>query len=86
LECNSIKSKFNFNSIIGSRFTWIQLKTNAMQIGGECIEYLLVNMLLAKKTSKTHKYEKTHFHVSSLGNGLNKFQFGNVQGTTTWGI
>jgi hypothetical protein len=54
-----------------------------MQIGGECIEYLLVNMLLAKKTSKTHKYEKTHFHVSSLGNGLNKFQFGNVQGTTT---
>jgi hypothetical protein len=44
-----------------------------MQIGGECIEYLLVNMMLAKKTSKRHKYEKTHFHASSLGNGLNKF-------------
>jgi hypothetical protein len=54
-----------------------------MQIGGECIEYLLVNMVLAKKTSKKHKYEKTHFHAYSLGNGLNKFQFGSVQGTAT---
>jgi hypothetical protein len=45
-----------------------------MQIGGECIEYLLVNMVLAKKTSKRHKYEKTHFYASSLGNGLKKFQ------------
>jgi hypothetical protein len=25
-----------------------------MQIGGECIEYLLVNKVLAKKTSKRH--------------------------------
>jgi hypothetical protein len=54
-----------------------------MQIGGECIEYFLVNMVLAKKTSKKHKYEKTHFHAYSLGNGLNKFQFGSVQGTAT---
>jgi hypothetical protein len=50
-----------------------------MQIGGECIEYLLVNMALVKKTSKRHKYEKTHFHASSLGNGLNKFQVFKVQ-------
>jgi hypothetical protein len=54
-----------------------------MQIGGERIEYLLVNMVLAKKTSKGHKYEKMHSHASSLGNGLKKFQFGSVQGTTT---
>jgi hypothetical protein len=54
-----------------------------MQIGGECIEYLLVNMVLPRKTSKIHKYEKTHFHASSLENGLNKFQFRKVQGTTT---
>jgi len=54
-----------------------------MQIGGECIEYLPVNMVLAKKTSKIHKYEKAHFHASSFGNGLNKFQFGSAQGTTT---
>jgi hypothetical protein len=54
-----------------------------MQIGGECIEYIFVNTVLAKKTSKRHKYEKTHFHASSFGNALNKFQFGNVQGTTT---
>ncbi len=58
-------------------------KTNGMQIGGECIEYLPVNMVLAKKTSKIHKYEKAHFHASSFGNGLNKFQFGSAQGTTT---
>ncbi len=57
-----------------------------MQIGGECIEYLLVNMVLPRKTSKIHKYEKTHFHASSLENGLNKFQFRKVQGTTTWEI
>jgi hypothetical protein len=30
-----------------------------MQIGGECIEYLLANMVLAKKTLKKHKYQKT---------------------------
>ncbi len=51
---NSITS--NFNSIIGLRFNWNQFKENGMQIGGECIEYLLVNMVLAKKTSKRHKY------------------------------
>jgi hypothetical protein len=54
-----------------------------MQTGGEFVKYLLVNMLLAKKTSKKHKYEKTHFHASSLGIRLNKFQFGSGQGTTT---
>jgi hypothetical protein len=58
-QFNSIKSKFNFNSIFGLKFNWIQWKTNCMQIGGECIEYLFVNTVLAKKTSKRHKYEKT---------------------------
>jgi hypothetical protein len=39
-----------------------------MQIGGKCIQYLLVNMLLEK--SLIHKYEKTPFHASLLGNEL----------------
>jgi hypothetical protein len=39
-----------------------------MQIGGKCIQYLLVNMLFKK--SLIHKYEKTPFHASSFGNEL----------------
>jgi hypothetical protein len=50
-----------------------------MQIDGECIEYLLVNMVLTKKSSKKHKYEQAYFHASSFGNGLNKFQVSKVQ-------
>jgi hypothetical protein len=38
-----------------------------MQIGGEHIENLLVNM------KKKHKYKETPFHVSLFGNGLNIF-------------
>jgi hypothetical protein len=46
-----------------------------MQISVECIEYLLMNMVLVKKPSKRLKYEKTHIHASSLGNGLNKLTY-----------
>jgi hypothetical protein len=42
-----------------------------MQIGGKCIQYLLVNMLLEK--TLIQKYEKTAFHASSLGNELTSF-------------
>jgi len=52
-----------------------------MQIGKKCIEYLLVNML--ECFFKIHKFEKTHFHAFSFGNGLNKFQFGIIQCITT---
>jgi hypothetical protein len=49
-----------------------------MQIGGECIQYLLVNMLLEKKL--IHKFEKTPFHASSLGNERNSnLELSNVQ-------
>jgi hypothetical protein len=41
-----------------------------MQIARENIENLFVNMVLGKKTFKRHKFKKTHFHVSLLGNGL----------------
>jgi hypothetical protein len=57
-----------------------------MQIGGKCIESLLMNMVFEKKTLKRHKFEKKIFHASSLGNGLQKLQFGIVQSTmTTYG-
>ncbi len=46
----------------------IQLKTIGMQIGGKCIQYLLVNMLLKKNLIQ--KYEKTPFCASSFGNEL----------------
>jgi hypothetical protein len=57
-----------------------------MKIGGKCIENLLMNMVFEEKTLKRHKFEKTIFHASSLGNGLHRFQFGIVQSTmTTYG-
>jgi hypothetical protein len=46
-----------------------------MQIGGECIQNLLVNMFLEKKTLKRHNFGKTPSHAFSIRNGLNKFQF-----------
>jgi hypothetical protein len=50
-----------------------------MQIGGECIQCFLVNMLLEKNS--IHKFEKTPFHASSLGNELtnSKLELFNVQ-------
>jgi hypothetical protein len=54
-----------------------------MQIGKECIQYLLVNTMLKHIYiyNNIYIYEKTPFHVSSLGNMLNKFQFEIVQCT-----
>jgi hypothetical protein len=48
------------------------LENNEMQIGGEIIEILLVNIMLEKKTFKNIDLKKKHFHVSLFGNGLNK--------------
>jgi hypothetical protein len=44
-----------------------------MQIGGESIENLPMNMVLGKKKFTKQKFEKTKFYASLLGNGLNKF-------------
>jgi len=44
-----------------------------MQISGKGIENLVVNMVV-EKTS----FKNIRFHVSLLGNGLNKCQFGFV--------
>jgi len=49
------------------------LTKNEIQIGGEAIENLFVNMVLRKKLQK-NKFKKTQFHASLLGNGLNKCQ------------
>jgi len=54
-----------------------------MQIGGESIEHLLVNMVLGKRTFTKHKFEKTKLYASLLGNGLNKILIWNVQMMTT---
>jgi hypothetical protein len=50
-----------------------------MQIGGKCIQYLLVNMFLEKEL--IHKYEKTPFHASSFGNELTSF---NLELSNVW--
>jgi len=57
------------------------LEKNGKQIGGEGIENVLVNMLFNKKALKRYKDLRRHFFM--LGNGLNKFQFGSVQVTTS---
>jgi hypothetical protein len=44
-----------------------------MQIDGDSIQNILVNMVLEKKTLKRQKFEKICFDASSFGNGLNKF-------------
>lgn len=49
-----------------------------MQIGKECIQYLLVNTML-NIYIYIYRYEKTPFHASSLMNRLHKFQFGIVK-------
>jgi hypothetical protein len=57
------------------------MKTNEMQICGEGIENLLVNIVL-EFFFKTYKFEETPFHTSLLGNGPNIFLFGIIQVTT----
>jgi hypothetical protein len=47
------------------------LKRNEIQIGGESIENLLVNVTLEKKLLKYIDLKK-HLSMSLLGNGLNK--------------
>lgn len=49
------------------------MKRNAMQIVGEGIEYLLVNILLKFIYFKGHKYGKTFFHVFLLEMGLKNY-------------
>jgi hypothetical protein len=54
------------------------LKRNGIQIGGKCIENLLLNVVL-EFSLKIYKFKKTPFHASSLENGLEIFQFGIIQ-------
>jgi hypothetical protein len=55
-----------------------------MQIGGEDVENLLVNMMLEKKNLWKHtNLNQTQFHASFNGNGLNWFQFETLQVTAT---
>ncbi len=52
-----------------------------MQIGGECIEYLLMNMVLEKEFKKDTNLKidlSMHLHL-----GINKLQCGIVQCMTT---
>jgi hypothetical protein len=52
-----------------------------MQIGGENIQNLLVNMMLNFFLIKKNTNLKIHFHTSSLWNEPNKFQFETIQFT-----
>jgi len=44
-----------------------------MQIDGEGVENMFINMMLLKKLQK-YTYEKTPFHGTLFGNRLKKFQ------------
>ncbi len=72
-----------FNWINFKKIKWIQiqLNKNGMQFGIEYIENFLATMVLEKKKDnlKKHKSVKTPFHLSLLGNWLNKFLFGTIQ-------
>jgi hypothetical protein len=48
------------------------LENNEMQISGETIEILLVNIVLERKAFKNIDLKKKHFNVSLFGNGLNQ--------------
>jgi hypothetical protein len=54
-----------------------------MQIDGEDIKSLLVNMVLKNKILKMYRFKKTFFLASLFGNGVNIFQFKIVQMTIT---
>jgi hypothetical protein len=52
--------------------SYIQMKRNGMQIGGNGIENLLVTIaLILFYFKKKHKFKKTHFHSSLFKNWLN---------------
>jgi len=50
-----------------------------MQIGGENIENMFVNMMLKKKPLKRHKSKNTSLDAYLFRNGLKKFKFVIVQ-------
>ncbi len=53
----------------------IQSKRNWMQIGGERIENLLMNMVSkTKERAHMHTHTHTQIHASLFENGLTKFQ------------
>jgi len=71
---NWVKIKLNSNLIIKKWDTnWWKLYSN------------LMNMVLKRELINKHKCKKTPFHASSLGDELNKFQFGILQCTKTYG-
>jgi hypothetical protein len=80
VELNSNSTKFN--SIIGVRFNWRQMGCKLVEKDFETLLWIWCWKIKIK-----HKFEITPFHVSLLGNGLNKFQFDTIQCTMiykTW--
>jgi hypothetical protein len=69
----SIYNTNHENIITPTTYSW---DANWWRIYSSC-EYVVEKLIYI------HKYEKTSFHASSLGNRLNKFQIGIVQCTTT---
>jgi hypothetical protein len=54
-----------------------------MQIGGEGIESIFMNMALEAKTLREQKFEERSFNAPLFWTGLNKFKFGIVHMMTT---
>ncbi len=65
-ELNSNSTKLNQQLNKDS----IKLKKNEMQIGGENIENMFVNMMLEKKPLKRHKSKNTSLDAYLFRNGL----------------
>jgi len=62
--------------------SWIQLKRNGIQIHGEGIENLLVNMVLWKKNFRKTHFQKTQFHGKMVeGVGLKNWSIENTKGS-----
>jgi len=53
-----------------------------MQIGGEDVENLFMNIMSDKNKLKNHRFKRTSFHASLFGNELNIFLFGTIQVTS----
>jgi hypothetical protein len=49
------------------------LKIKGMQIGGEDIENMFMNMMSDKNKLKNHRFKRRSFHASLFGNELNIF-------------
>jgi len=67
----------NFNSTIKLRFNWIEFKFNKKQMIYKLVENAFKSSCEYVNNNKKliHKSHKMPIHASSLGNGLNKFQF-----------